>query len=71
MARPEVTGKKSGPGIIPDYWQQTDNIPFDQRLFTSKQAMEILQDGKTKFYEQDLPELELKEGVFLDGNNSR
>jgi len=55
MARPEVTGKKQ---------QQTDNIPFDERLFTSKQAMEILQDGKTKFFEEDRPELE----GFLDGN---
>ena len=43
---------------------ENDNIPFDERLFTSKQAMEILQDGKTKFYEEDRPQLV----GFLDGN---
>jgi hypothetical protein len=41
-----------------------ENIPFDERLFTSKQAMEILQDGKTKFFEEDRPQLV----GFLDGN---
>ena len=55
MARSEVTGKKL---------QQTDNLPFDQRLFTSKQAREILAEGKTKFFEDSLPDLE----AFLDGN---
>jgi hypothetical protein len=44
--------------------QQTGNLPFGERLFTSKQAREILGDGKTKFFEQDLPYLE----AFLDGN---
>jgi len=48
MARGEVTGKKCGPRI-PDYQQQTDNIPFDERLFTSKQTQEILAEGKTIF----------------------
>jgi hypothetical protein len=50
MARPEVTGK--------------DNLPFDEGLFTSKQAREILGDGKTKFFLEDRPQLE----GFLDGN---
>ena len=43
---------------------EKDNIPFDERLFTSKQAMEILGDGKTKFFEEDRPQLK----GFLDGN---
>jgi hypothetical protein len=36
-------------------------------LFTSAQTRAILQDGKTKFFEQDLPELE----YFLDGNKHK
>jgi hypothetical protein len=55
MARGEVTGRKL---------QQTDNIPFAERLFTSKQTQEILAEGKTKFFEESLPYLE----AFLDGN---
>ena len=54
----KVTGRKL---------RQTDNsdsIPFAERLFTAKQTREILQDGKTKFFEQDLPQLD----YFLDGN---
>ena len=58
MAIGEVTGKKL---------QQTDNLPFDQRLFTSKQVREILAEGKTKFFEDSLPELE----AFLDGNKAQ
>src|SRR6516225_4811678 len=58
MARPEVTGKKQ---------QQTDNsdsIPFAERVFTSKQTQEILAEGKTKFFEESLPKLD----AYLDGN---
>jgi hypothetical protein len=58
MARPEVTGQKL---------QQTDNIPFDERLFTSKQAREILCEGKTKFFDESLPQLDF----FLDGNRHK
>jgi len=43
---------------------QLNNLFFGERLFTSKQAMEILGDGKTKFFAQDLPHLD----AFLDGN---
>jgi hypothetical protein len=57
MARPEVTGKK----------QQQDNIPFDERLFTSRQAREILCEGKTKFFQESLPQLDF----FLDGNKHK
>jgi hypothetical protein len=58
MSRPEVTGKKQ---------QQIDNIPFDERLFTSRQAREILCEGKTKFFEESLPQLDF----FLDGNKHK
>jgi len=44
--------------------QSSDDLPFAERLFTSTQTRQILQDGKTKFFTQDLPELE----AFLDGN---
>ena len=58
MARGEVTGKKL---------QQTDisdSIPFSERVFTSRQAREILAEGKTKFFQESLPKLE----AYLDGN---
>ena len=55
MARPEVTGKKQ---------QQTDNLLFGERLFTSKQTQQLLAVGKTTFFNKVLPELE----AFLDGN---
>ena len=58
MSRPEVTSKKQ---------QQTDNsdsIPFAERVFTSKQTQEILAEGKTKFFEESLPKLD----AYLDGN---
>jgi len=41
-----------------------DNLPFAERLFTSRQTREILAEGKTKFFEESLPNLE----AFLDGN---
>ena len=41
-----------------------DNLPFAERLFTSRQAREILAEGKTKFFQESLPKLE----AFLDGN---
>jgi hypothetical protein len=43
--------------------KQQDNLPFDERLFTSKQTQQILAVGKTSFF-KILPELE----AFLDGN---
>jgi len=64
MARGEVTGKKCGPGGIPGYRQQTDNIPFQHRVFSSKQTQFILNVGKTKFFEEVLPKLK----AYLDGN---
>jgi hypothetical protein len=44
--------------------QNPDNLPFDERWFTTRQAREILQDGKTKFFTKVLPQLK----SFLDGN---
>jgi hypothetical protein len=58
MARPEVTGKKL------QHTNNSDSIPFSERVFTSKQTREILAEGKTTFYEKSLPELE----YYLDGN---
>src|SRR6516165_6882610 len=58
MARGEVTGKKL---------QQTDNsdsIPFSECVFTSKQTRRILAEGKTKFFQESLPNLD----AYLDGN---
>jgi hypothetical protein len=43
--------------------QSADNLPFDERLFTSKQTRQILAVGKTTFFKV-LPQLE----AFLDGN---
>jgi hypothetical protein len=40
------------------------DLPFAERLFTSKQAREILAEGKTTFFEKSLPKLD----AFLDGN---
>jgi hypothetical protein len=42
----------------------TDNLPFAERLFTSKQTREILNEAKTTFFGKSLPYLE----AFLDGN---
>jgi len=73
MARPEVTGRKTTQQHSSDIpfatsenlpFADSSDIPFAERLFTSAQTQKILQDGKTKFYEQDLPELD----YFLDGN---
>src|SRR6516165_5027463 len=58
MSRPEVTSKKQ---------QQTDNsdaIPFSERVFTSKQTQEILAEGKTTFFIKSLPKLD----AYLDGS---
>jgi hypothetical protein len=44
--------------------RNSDDLPFAERLFTSRQTQEILAEGKTKFFEESLPELE----AFLDGN---
>jgi hypothetical protein len=41
-----------------------NNLPFAERLFTSRQTQEILAEGKTKFFQESLPKLE----AFLDGN---
>jgi hypothetical protein len=41
-----------------------NNLPFGERLFTSRQTQEILAEGKTKFFKESLPKLE----AFLDGN---
>jgi hypothetical protein len=41
----------------------SDDLPFDQRLFTAKQTRQILAVGKTTFFKL-LPELK----SFLDGN---
>jgi len=57
MARGEITGKKL----------QADNseaIPFSERVFTSKQTQEILAEGKTTFFIKSLPKLD----AYLDGN---
>jgi len=43
--------------------QSSDNF-FAERLFTTKQAREILNEGKTTFFEKSLPKLD----AFLDGN---
>ena len=40
------------------------DLPFAERLFTSRQAREILAEGKTTFFEKSLPKLD----AFLDGN---
>jgi hypothetical protein len=40
------------------------DLPFAERLFTSRQTQEILAEGKTKFFQESLPKLE----AFLDGN---
>jgi hypothetical protein len=40
------------------------DIPFAERLFTSRQTREILNEGKTTFFEKSLPYLD----AFLDGN---
>jgi hypothetical protein len=41
----------------------SDDLPFDERLFTAKQTRQILAIGKTTFF-RILPELK----SFLDGN---
>jgi hypothetical protein len=46
--------------------QSSDNF-FAERLFTTKQAREILNEGKTTFFEKSLPELDF----FLDGNKHK
>jgi hypothetical protein len=40
-----------------------DQIPFDERGFTTKQTRQILAAGKTRFFEDILPELE----SYLEG----
>jgi hypothetical protein len=57
MARPEVTGKKQ-------QQTETDNLPFAECVFTSKQTRKILGEGKTTFFEKSLPNLD----AYLDGN---
>src|SRR6516225_5492367 len=57
MARGEVTGKKQ-------QQTETDNLPFAECVFTSKQTQKILAEGKTKFFEESLPKLD----AYLDGN---
>jgi hypothetical protein len=42
----------------------SDSIPFSERVFTSKQTREILAEGKTTFFEKSLPNLD----AYLDGN---
>jgi hypothetical protein len=46
------------------YNSDSIDIPFAERLFTSRQAREILAEGKTKFFQESLPKLD----AFLDGN---
>ena len=58
MARGEVTGKKL------QHTDNSDSIPFSERVFTSKQTREILAEGKTTFFEKSLPNLD----AYLDGN---
>ena len=58
MARPEVTGKKL------QHTDNSDSIPFSERVFTSKQTRGILAEGKTTFFEKSLPNLD----AYLDGN---
>jgi hypothetical protein len=40
-----------------------DQVPFDERGFTTKQTRQILAAGKTRFFEDILPELE----SYLEG----
>ena len=42
----------------------SDDLPFAERLFTSRQTQQILAEGKTKFFQESLPKLD----AFLDGN---
>ena len=44
--------------------KQSSDIPFEHRVFSSKQTQLILNVGKTKFFEEVLPELK----AYLDGN---
>jgi hypothetical protein len=57
MARPEVTAKKQ-------QQTETDNLPFAERVFTSRQTQKILAEGKTTFFGKSLPNLD----AYLDGN---
>jgi hypothetical protein len=42
---------------------QISNIPFDKRGFTTQQTRQILAVGKTRFFEEILPQLE----SYLEG----
>jgi hypothetical protein len=44
--------------------KQSPDIPFEKRVFSSKQTQLILNVGKTKFFTEVLPELH----AYLDGN---